>query len=101
IALTGVRDLARRTIARTRYLAGHAPARIAIFVFAAAVLLFTALLMLPIASHTGTITALPDALFTAVSAVTVTGLTTVDTGEHWSMFGQVVILAAIQTGALG
>ena len=101
IAIARVRDLAHRATARTRYLAGHSPARIAILVFAAAVLLFTALLMLPIASHTGTVTALPDALFTAVSAVTVTGLTTVDTGEHWSMFGQVVILVAIQTGALG
>jgi len=101
IAIARVRDLAHRATARTRYLAGHSPARIAILVFAAAVLLFTALLRLPIASHTGTVTALPDALFTAVSAVTVTGLTTVDTGEHWSMFGQVVILTAIQTGALG
>lgn len=86
---------------RARYLAGHAPARVAVLVFAAATLLFTGLLMLPAASNDGTRTALPDALFTAVSAVTVTGLTTVDTAEHWSVFGQVVILTAIQTGALG
>ncbi|MGO1809692.1 MAG: TrkH family potassium uptake protein [Canibacter sp.] len=70
-------------------------------VFVAATLVFTGLLSLPVASANGTRTELPDALFTAVSAVTVTGLTTVDTGEHWSMFGQVVILVAIQTGALG
>ncbi|MFV0432970.1 MAG: potassium transporter TrkG, partial [Leucobacter sp.] len=99
--LLHLRDLARRATARTRYVAGHAPARIAILIFAAAVLLFTALLMLPVASRTGTVTALPDAVFTAVSAVTVTGLTTVNTGEHWSTFGQVVILVAIQAGALG
>src|SRR5699024_8325522 len=55
----------------------------------------------PAASADRTSTSLDDAWFTAVSAVTVTGLTTVDTAEHWSMFGQVVILVAIQTGALG
>ena len=99
--LRRARDRAVRLRGHARYAAGHAPARIAILVFAAATLVFTGLLMLPIASADGTRTALPDALFTAVSAVTVTGLTTVDTGEHWSMFGQIVILTAIQTGALG
>lgn len=99
--LQRARDLAIRLRGYARYAAGHAPARIAILVFAAATLLFSGLLMLPIASADSTRTALPDALFTAVSAVTVTGLTTVDTAEHWSMFGQAVILAAIQTGALG
>lgn len=99
--LLQARDFAVRVRNRARYAAGHAPARIAILVFTAATLVFTGLLMLPIASARETGTALPDALFTAVSAVTVTGLTTVDTAEHWSMFGQVVILIAIQTGALG
>ena len=42
-----------------------------------------------------------DALFTATSAVCVTGLTVVDTGSHFSGFGQGVILALIQTGGLG
>ncbi|MBC3190342.1 TrkH family potassium uptake protein [Pseudonocardia sp. C8] len=42
-----------------------------------------------------------DALFTATSAVCVTGLVTVDTGSYWSPFGQVVILALIQLGGLG
>ena len=100
-ALQRARDLALQLRGRARYAAGHAPARVALLVFAAATLVFTGLLMLPVASANGTRTALPDALFTAVSAVTVTGLTTVDTAEHWSMFGQVVILVAIQTGALG
>ncbi|WP_125105935.1 MULTISPECIES: potassium transporter TrkG [Gulosibacter] len=100
-ALHRARDLALRLRGRARYAAGHAPARVALLVFSAATLLFTGLLMLPVASADGTRTALSDALFTAVSAVTVTGLTTVDTAEHWSMFGQVVILVAIQTGALG
>lgn len=42
-----------------------------------------------------------DALFTSVSASCVTGLVVQDTGTYWSMFGQVVILALIQTGGLG
>lgn len=99
--LQGMRVLTLRLRNRVRYSVGHAPARVAAVVFAAATILFTALLMLPVASADGTPTALADAWFTAVSAVTVTGLTTLDTAEHWSMFGQVVILAAIQAGALG
>ena len=42
-----------------------------------------------------------DALFTATSAVCVTGLTIVDTYSHWSLFGQIVIIALIQIGGLG
>lgn len=42
-----------------------------------------------------------DAIFTAVSAVCVTGLTVVDTPTHWTPFGQVVILLLIQIGGLG
>lgn len=42
-----------------------------------------------------------DALFTATSAVCVTGLVVVDTGTHWTMFGQLVILLMIQVGGLG
>src|SRR5690606_2353420 len=101
VAVQRIHDIGVRMRARTRYLAGHSPARIAILIFAAATLLFTALLMLPVAARSGIATPLSDALFTAVSAVTVTGLTTVETGEYWSMFGQVVILVAIQTGGLG
>ncbi|WP_017794022.1 TrkH family potassium uptake protein [Leucobacter salsicius] len=101
IALEQIQGKAHRLAARLRYIAGHAPARIAIVVFGLATALFTTLLTLPISSANGRATALPDALFTAVSAVTVTGLTTVDTGDHWSMFGQAVILTAVQTGGLG
>ncbi len=42
-----------------------------------------------------------DALFTSISAVSVTGLTTVETAAHWSLFGQVVILVLVQVGGLG
>lgn len=59
------------------------------------------LLMLPIAKA-GRGGAEPlTALFTAISAVSVTGLTTVETAQHWTMFGQIVILALIQVGGLG
>jgi trk system potassium uptake protein TrkH len=42
-----------------------------------------------------------DALFTATSAVCVTGLVVVDTGTHWSGFGQLVIVALVQAGGFG
>lgn len=61
----------------------------------------TILLMLPISSRDRTFTSPLDAGFTAVSATCVTGLVTVDTATHWSMFGQIVILTMIQIGGLG
>lgn len=67
--------------------------------FAAAIAAGTLLLMLPFASHDGA--GLTDALFTAVSAVCVTGLVTVDTGTYWTFFGQLVILILIQIGGMG
>lgn len=69
--------------------------------FAAIVLIGTFLLKLPIASSDGTSTPFVDALFTAVSATSVTGLVVVDTGTHWSFFGQIVLLLLIQIGGLG
>ncbi len=57
--------------------------------------------MLPLSSANGRFTSFANALFTATSAVCVTGLTVVDTAEHWSPFGQVVILVLIQVGGLG
>lgn len=59
------------------------------------------LLMLPAASREGSWTPFLDALFTATSATCVTGLVVADTYQHWSLFGQLVILALIQTGGLG
>ena len=79
----------------------RSPARLALTVFALVIVLFTAILALPISSATGYVTPLHDALFTAVSAVCVTGLTVVSTATHWSAFGQVMILVAIQVGGLG
>lgn len=69
--------------------------------FLMVILLGTALLMLPIATKDGTVTPLLDALFTATSATCVTGLITVGTATHWSIFGHGVILIMIQIGGLG
>jgi trk system potassium uptake protein TrkH len=69
--------------------------------FAVAVGIGTALLSLPAATASGRRADLLDALFTATSAVCVTGLTTVDTGTYWSGFGRTVILLLIQGGGLG
>lgn len=57
--------------------------------------------MLPVSSADGSWTPFLPALFTATSAVCVTGLNVVDTELHWSGFGQVVILLLIQIGGLG
>ncbi len=59
------------------------------------------LLRLPFASEPGETTSFVTALFTATSAVCVTGLVVVDTAGHWSTFGELVILALIQIGGFG
>ncbi len=82
-------------------IANTSPARLALTVFAAVCLLFTFLLSLPASSADGNVTPLHQAMFTAVSAVCVTGLTVVTTAVHWSFFGQLVILIAIFIGGLG
>lgn len=61
----------------------------------------TLLLMLPFSSKSGQSTPFLDAFFTATSASCVTGLVTVDTATHWSIFGKCVILVMIQIGGLG
>lgn len=82
-------------------LARQSPARLALGVFAFVVAVFTALLSLPWATASGERAPFVDALFTAVSAVCVTGLVTVDTGTYWSGAGHVIILVGIQIGGLG
>lgn len=59
------------------------------------------LLSLPISSQSGKFTNFLDAVFTATSATCVTGLTTLNTAEHWSIFGQIVIMILIELGGLG
>lgn len=77
------------------------PARFAVIVFVSLILVFTALFSLPAAAADGRGTKLADALFTAVSTICVTGLTTVDMGTHWSPFGNVLIFVGMNVGALG
>ena len=82
-------------------IANTSPARLALTIFAGVCLVFTLLLSLPVSSASGTATPLHQAMFTAVSAVCVTGLTVVSTAVHWSFFGQLVILVGIFVGGLG
>lgn len=74
-----------------------------IVVLSFAILIFTGtlLLMLPWASTNGESLSFLNALFTATSAVCVTGLVVVDTGTHFTIFGQMVIIILIQLGAIG
>lgn len=59
------------------------------------------LLILPFATKSGQSTSYLDALFTAASAVCITGLTPYDIATHWTLFGQLVILILIQASGLG
>lgn len=77
------------------------PYRLLALSFLAVMMVGTLLLMLPIASAEGHGTALVDAAFTAVSCVSVTGLATVDTYYHWSLFGKIIMVILIQLGGLG
>lgn len=79
----------------------RSPALALLVAFAVAIAIGTALLVTPAAAASGTWTDLLTALFTATSAVCVTGLVVVDTATYWSPFGQVVILVLIQVGGLG
>ena len=69
--------------------------------FAGVILLGSILLMLPVSSLDKVPTPFHEALFTATSAVCVTGLVVKDSGSYWSVFGQTVILVLIQIGGLG
>ena len=75
--------------------------QIIILGFAAVILLGSLLLMLPFSAAGGRVTPFSDALFTATSAVCVTGLIVWDTATYWSIFGQAVILMLIQVGGMG
>src|SRR5690606_5768525 len=65
------------------------------------VLAGTIVLMTPWVTTSGNATPVQDALFTAVSATSVTGLVTLDTRDHWNLAGQITILVMIQAGGLG
>ncbi|MCR5272081.1 MAG: Trk family potassium uptake protein [Lachnospiraceae bacterium] len=75
--------------------------QIIILGFIGVILAGAIILMLPVSSKSGTFTPFDKTLFTATSAVCVTGLAVVDTASYWSYFGQAVILLLIQVGGLG
>lgn len=75
--------------------------QIIILGFAGVIIFGCLLLMLPSASKSGQWTNWSDALFTATSAVCVTGLVVQDTATYWSDFGQFIILLLIQIGGMG
>ncbi|MCP2251731.1 potassium uptake protein, TrkH family [Prauserella aidingensis] len=77
------------------------PARVVVAGFAFVVVCGAVLLALPVSAQPGETTGFVEALFTSVSALCVTGLIVVDTPEHWSTFGEVVILGLIQLGGIG
>jgi trk system potassium uptake protein TrkH len=95
VALTG--RLATRLRRRRRF---H-PAQVIFGAFASVAILGTGLLALPIAKAGPGGASGVEALFTAVSALAVTGHVIVDTPSYWTLFGQIVILVLIQLGGLG
>jgi trk system potassium uptake protein TrkH len=93
----------------TQYVAGPvrrvrrppSPSLVLLVGFAVLIAIGSAILVLPVASASGTWTDPLTAVFTATSAVCVTGLVVVDTASHWSPFGHVVIMLLIQVGGFG
>ncbi len=83
-----------------RFMSGNPPVTLMLS-FLVVILIGSIFLMLPTASAQNRVTGFQDALFTATSATCVTGLIVLDTGTHWSTFGQLVILFLIQVGGLG
>lgn len=77
------------------------PARIIPLAFLATIVFGTFLLLLPFSSADGQVAPFLTAVFTATSAVCVTGLIVVDTATYWSPFGQGVIMALFQVGGFG
>ena len=77
------------------------PPKILVLGFAIIIFIGGCLLTLPIATEDGNGLPFLNALFTATSATCVTGLIVVDTGDTFTMFGEIVILALIQIGGLG
>ena len=77
------------------------PAQVMVIGFGAVILFGALILNLPIAAKNGESVGFLNALFTATSAVCVTGLIVVDTATYWNEFGQFVIITLIQVGGLG
>jgi trk system potassium uptake protein TrkH len=80
---------------------GLPPALMIVLSFVVVILAGTFILTLPISNAEGHFTNPFITFFTSVSATCVTGLSLVDTGSHYSLFGQVIILLMIQIGGVG
>jgi Trk-type K+ transport system membrane component len=100
-AAAGDSQVAARSQQRQARIARSSPTRTVVLSFAVLCLVGTALLMLPGMRAGGDLASPSTALFTAVSAATVTGLTVVETETYWSPLGQVAILLLVQVGGFG
>lgn len=77
------------------------PTQILVLGFLLVIFIGAFILNLPISSNDGQSVGFINALFTATSAVCVTGLAVVNTLKHWTLFGKIIILGLIQVGGLG
>ena len=77
------------------------PARFAILIFAGLIFVFTLLFSLPLATTSGKQAPFVDALFTAVSVICVTGLSTVDMATYWSPLGHAFVFIGVEIGGIG
>ena len=98
LRLRGVPVMLKRKRIKHRHITSF---QIIILGFLSIIILGSLLLSLPFAVRDGKGTSFSDALFTATSAVCVTGLVVKDTATYWSVFGQCVILLLIQVGGMG
>lgn len=101
LAARDVESWTHRALIAVRDTTTSSPARFAVVVFLSLITVFTVLFSLPAASADGTRTPTADALFTAVSTICVTGLSTVDMQTHWSPLGHAFVFIGVQVGALG
>ena len=91
----------KRPVRIKPFLSRHiTPERTFILGFAACILLGTWLLSFPFSAAKGRL-GFVDALFTATSAVCVTGLATIDIGKDLSLAGQIITILLFQVGGLG
>lgn len=77
------------------------PGMVLVIGIATLILIGAIILNLPMSSNNGESIGFIDALLTSTSAISVTGLVPVNTAEHWTVFGKIVILILIQVGGLG
>jgi trk system potassium uptake protein TrkH len=94
-------SLRARILDRISDFSASVPARFAVIVFAGLVGVFTILFSLPISTTSGVRAPFVDALFTAVSVICVTGLSTVDMATYWSPLGHVFVFIGVEIGGIG